>query len=191
MVKDIFNKSRIRYLVCLVLGAVLLWYGISNIITGYDMLKANEMQNLNLIITTHKYLPFSSLVRSLLNVQRFNQVGFKEVLITLLLFIKGLTIIEMLFLLAFIVLLYIFLFKNNINTSISFFIIVFFGAVYLIQLLIVGITAFNSFYLSNIDAFQVLTKIANMYIICGIICSSLLFIYIATITIIEVKDIIS
>ena len=50
MVKDIFNKSRIRYLVCLVLLVVLLWYGISNIITGYDMLKANEMQNLNLII---------------------------------------------------------------------------------------------------------------------------------------------
>lgn len=190
MVREIFNKSRIRYLVCLVLGAILLWYGISNIITGYDMLKANELQNLNIIITTHKYLPFSNLVRSLLNVQRFNQVGFKEVLTTILLFIKGLTIIEMIFLLSFIVLLYIFLFKNNIKTSISFFIIVSFIIVYLIQLIIVGIVAFNSFYLSNIDAFQVLTKVANMYIISGIICSCLLFIYIVSITIIEVKHII-
>ncbi|MDD3383655.1 MAG: hypothetical protein WC123_05230 [Bacilli bacterium] len=190
MVREIFNKSRIRYLFCLVLGAILLWYGISNIITGYDMLKANELQNLNIIITTHKYLPFSNLVRSLLNVQRFNQVGFKEVLTTILLFIKGLTIIEMIFLLSFIVLLYIFLFKNNIKTSISFFIIVSFIIVYLIQLIIVGIVAFNSFYLSNIDAFQVLTKVANMYIISGIICSCLLFIYIVSITIIEVKHII-
>jgi hypothetical protein len=146
------------------------YYGISLIISSLILNQAIFYQDLNLIITSSSWVPIIKLVNTLLDVQVFNQVGIIEIISASLLLIKGLTIIDMIFMINSLIILYIFLFKteNNRFYKVGALSTIVFIGLALVLLLASIFTALNTLLFSNNNPINVLPTFSMIFLIFGI-----------------------
>jgi hypothetical protein len=125
---------------------------------------------LNLLITSNSWLPIFRIVKSLLDVQTFNQVGLIEIITASLLLIKGLSVIDMIFMINGIFIMYFMLFKENIinHEKYRIYIIIGFTGLSIITLMTSIITALNTFLLSTQNPLTVLPMFSLLFLIFGI-----------------------
>jgi hypothetical protein len=149
---------------------IIAYYGISLIATSFFINRAILFQDLNILITSNSWLPIFKIVNSLLDVQTFNQVGLIEIITASLLLIKGLSFIDMIFMINGLVIIFIMFFKENllIEQKLGIYIIISFTSLSLVMLLISVIAALNSLLLSNQSPLTVLPLFSLLFLIFGI-----------------------
>jgi hypothetical protein len=149
---------------------IIAYYGITLIATSFFINRAVLFQDLNLLITSNSWLPIFRIVKSLLEVQTFNQVGLIEIITASLLLIKGLSVIDMIFMINGIFIMYFMLFKENIinNEKYRIYIIIGFTGLSIITLMTSIITALNTFLLSTQNPLTVLPMFSLLFLIFGI-----------------------
>jgi hypothetical protein len=149
---------------------IIAYYGISLIATSFFINRAILFQDLNILITSNSWLPIFKIVNSLLDVQTFNQVGLIEIITASLLLIKGLSFIDMIFMINGLVIIFIMFFKENllIEQKLGIYIIISFTSLSLVMLLISVIASLNSLLLSNQSPLTVLPLFSLLFLIFGI-----------------------
>jgi hypothetical protein len=149
---------------------IIAYYGITLIATSIFINRAILFQDLNILITSNSWLPIFKIVNSLLDVQTFNQVGLIEIITASLLLIKGLSFIDMIFMINGLVIIFIMFFKENllIEQKLGIYIIISFTSLSLVMLLISVIAALNSLLLSNQSPLTVLPLFSLLFLIFGI-----------------------
>jgi hypothetical protein len=149
---------------------IIAYYGITLIATSFFINRAILFQDLNLLITSNSWLPIFRIVKSLLDVQTFNQVGLIEIITASLLLIKGLSVIDMIFMINGIFIMYFMLFKENIinHEKYRIYIIIGFTGLSIITLMTSIITALNTFLLSTQNPLTVLPMFSLLFLIFGI-----------------------
>jgi hypothetical protein len=149
---------------------IIAYYGITLIATSFFINRAILFQDLNILITSNSWLPIFKIVNSLLDVQTFNQVGLIEIITASLLLIKGLSFIDMIFMINGLVIIFIMFFKENllIEQKLGIYIIISFTSLSLVMLLISVIAALNSLLLSNQSPLTVLPLFSLLFLIFGI-----------------------
>ena len=149
---------------------IIAYYGITLIATSFFINRAILFQDLNRLITSNSWLPIFKIVNSLLDVQTFNQVGLIEIITASLLLIKGLSFIDMIFMINGLVIIFIMFFKENllIEQKLGIYIIISFTSLSLVMLLISVIAALNSLLLSNQSPLTVLPLFSLLFLIFGI-----------------------
>jgi hypothetical protein len=149
---------------------IIAYYGITLIATSFFINRAILFQDLNILITSNSWLPIFKIVNSLLGVQTFNQVGLIEIITASLLLIKGLSFIDMIFMINGLVIIFIMFFKENllIEQKLGIYIIISFTSLSLVMLLISVIAALNSLLLSNQSPLTVLPLFSLLFLIFGI-----------------------
>jgi hypothetical protein len=149
---------------------IIAYYGITLIATSFFINRAILFQDLNLLITSNSWLPIFRIVISLLDVQTFNQVGLIEIITASLLLIKGLSVIDMIFMINGIFIMYFMLFKENIinHEKYRIYIIIGFTGLSIITLMTSIITALNTFLLSTQNPLTVLPMFSLLFLIFGI-----------------------
>jgi hypothetical protein len=149
---------------------IIAYYGITLIATSFFINRAILFQDLNILITSNSWLPIFKIVNSLLDVQTFNQVGLIEIITASLLLIKGLSFIDMIFMINVLVIIFIMFFKENllIEQKLGIYIIISFTSLSLVMLLISVIAALNSLLFSNQSPLTVLPLFSLLFLIFGI-----------------------
>jgi hypothetical protein len=150
--------------------SIIAYYGITLIATSFFINRAILFQDLNLLINTTSWLPAFRIVNSLLDVQTFNQVGLIEIITASLLIIKGLSIIDMLFMVNGLIIIFIVMFKGNLlkQQKLSIYIIIGFTSLSIIMLLTAIFTALNTLLFSNQSPLAVLPLFSLLFLIFGI-----------------------
>jgi hypothetical protein len=150
---------------------IISYYGITLIATSFLINRALLFQDLNLLITTSSWLPIFRIVNSLLDVQTFNQVGLIEIITASLLLIKGLSIVDMIFMINGLIIIYMMLFNDNLIKSqkLGIYTIIGFMGSALILLIASIIGALNTLLLSNQSPFSVLPLFSLLFLSFGII----------------------
>ena len=149
---------------------IISYYGITLIATSFLINRALLFQDLNLLITTSSWLPIFRIVNSLLDVQTFNQVGLIEIITASLLLIKGLSIVDMIFMINGLIIIYIMLFKDNLLKAQKFGIYIIIGFTGFARILLLGsiFSALNSLLLSNQSPFTLLPVYSLLFLSLGI-----------------------
>jgi hypothetical protein len=149
---------------------IIAYYGITLIATSFFINRAILFQDLNILITSNSWLPIFKIVNSLLDVQTFNQVGLIEIITASLLLIKGLSFIDMIFMINVLVIIFIMFFKENllIEQKLGIYIIISFTSLSLVMLLISVIAALNTLLFSNQSPLTVLPLFSLLFLIFGI-----------------------
>jgi hypothetical protein len=149
---------------------IISYYGITLIATSFLINRALLFQDLNLLITTSSWLPIFRIVNSLLDVQTFNQVGLIEIITASLLLIKGLSIVDMIFMINGLIIIYIMLFKDNLLKAQKFGIYIIIGFTGFALILLLGsiFSALNSLLLSNQSPFTLLPVYSLLFLSLGI-----------------------
>jgi len=149
---------------------IIAYYGITLIATSFLINRALLFQDLNLLITTSSWLPIFRIVNSLLDVQTFNQVGLIEIITASLLLIKGLSIVDMIFMINGLILIYIMLFKDNLLKAQKFGIYIIIGFTGFALVLLLGsiFSALNSLLFSNQSPFTLLPVYSLLFLSFGI-----------------------
>jgi hypothetical protein len=150
--------------------SIIAYYGITLIATSFFINRAILFQDLNLLINTTSWLPAFRIVNSLLDVQTFNQVGLIEIITASLLIIKGLSIIDMLFMVNGLIIIFIVMFKGNLlkQQKFAIYIIIGFTSLSIIMLLTAIFTALNTLLFSNQSPLAVLPLFSLLFLIFGI-----------------------
>lgn len=150
--------------------SIITYYGITLIATSFFINRAILFQDLNLLINTTSWLPAFRIVNSLLDVQTFNQVGLTEIITASLLLIKGLSFIDMLFMINGLIIIFIIMFKENLlkQQKLSIYIIFGFTVLSIIMLLTSIFTALNTLLFSNQSPLTVLPLFSLLFLIFGI-----------------------
>jgi hypothetical protein len=150
---------------------IISYYGITLIATSFLINRALLFQDLNLLITTSSWLPIFRIVNSLLDVQTFNQVGLIEIFTASLLLIKGLSIVDMIFMINGLIIIYIMFFKDNLLKTQKFGIYIIIGFTGFALILLLGsiFSALNSLLLSNQSPFTVLPVYSLLFLSFGIV----------------------
>jgi hypothetical protein len=166
----LIKKEFITIMIALEL-LIIAYYGITLIATSFLINRALLFQDLNLLITTTSWLPIFRIVNSLLDVQTFNQVGLIEIITASLLLIKGLSIVDMIFMINGLIIIYMMLFKDNLVKSQKFgiYTIIGFTGSALVLLIASIISALNTLLLSNQSPFSVLPLFSLLFLSFGII----------------------
>jgi hypothetical protein len=150
--------------------SIIAYYGITLIATSFFINRAILFQDLNLLINTTSLLPAFRIVNSLLDVQTFNQVGIIEIITASLLLIKGLSFIDMVFMINGLFIMFIIMFKENLlkQQKLSIYIIIGFTGLSIIMLLTSIFTALNTLLFSNQSPLTVLPLFSLLFLIFGI-----------------------
>jgi hypothetical protein len=150
--------------------SIIAYYGITLIATSFFINRAILFQDLNLLINTTSLLPAFRIVNSLLDVQTFNQVGIIEIITASLLLIKGLSFIDMVFMINGLIIMFIIMFKENLlkQQKLSIYIIIGFTGLSIIMLLTAIFTALNTLLFSNQSPLTVLPLFSLLFLIFGI-----------------------
>ena len=150
--------------------SIIAYYGITLIATSFFINRAILFQDLNLLINTTSLLPAFRIVNSLLDVQTFNQVGIIEIITASLLLIKGLSFIDMVFMINGLIIMFIIMFKENLlkQQKLSIYIIIGFTSISIIMLLTSIFTALNTLLFSNQSPLTVLPLFSLLFLIFGI-----------------------
>ena len=150
--------------------SIIAYYGITLIATSFFINRAILFQDLNLLINTTSLLPAFRIVNSLLDVQTFNQVGIIEIITASLLLIKGLSFIDMVFMINGLIIIFIIMFKENLlkQQKLSIYIIIGFTGLSIIMLLTSIFTALNTLLFSNQSPLTVLPLFSLLFLIFGI-----------------------
>ena len=150
--------------------SIIAYYGITLIATSFFINRAILFQDLNLLINTTSWLPAFRIVNSLLDVQTFNQVGIIEIITASLLLIKGLSFIDMVFMINGLIIMFIIMFKENLlkQQKLSIYIIIGFTSLSIIMLLTAIFTALNTLLFSNQSPLTVLPLFSLLFLIFGI-----------------------
>jgi hypothetical protein len=150
---------------------IIAYYGITLIATSFFINRAILFQDLNLLITSNSWLPIFRIVNSLLDVQTFNQVGLIEIITASLFLIKGLSVIDMIFMINGLFLVYLMLFKENLINQEKYriYIIIAFTGLAILTLMSSIITALNTLLLSNQSPLTVLPLFSLLFLIFGIV----------------------
>jgi hypothetical protein len=150
--------------------SIIAYYGITLIATSFFINRAILFQDLNLLINTTSWLPAFRIVNSLLDVQTFNQVGIIEIITASLLLIKGLSFIDMVFMINGLIIMFIIMFKENLlkQQKLSIYIIIGFTGLSIIMLLTAIFTALNTLLFSNQSPLTVLPLFSLLFLIFGI-----------------------
>jgi hypothetical protein len=150
---------------------IIAYYGITLIATSFFINRAILFQDLNLLITSNSWLPIFRIVNSLLDVQTFNQVGLIEIITASLFLIKGLSVIDMIFMIKGLFLIYLMLFKENLINQEKYriYIIIAFTGLAILTLMSSIITALNTLLLSNQSPLTVLPLFSLLFLIFGIV----------------------
>jgi hypothetical protein len=150
--------------------SIIAYYGITLIATSFFINRAILFQDLNLLINTTSLLPAFRIVNSLLDVQTFNQVGIIEIITASLLLIKGLSFIDMVFMINGLIIMFIIMFKENLlkQQKLSIYIIIGFTSLSIIMLLTAIFTALNTLLFSNQSPLTVLPIFSLLFLIFGI-----------------------
>jgi hypothetical protein len=150
--------------------SIIAYYGITLIATSFFINRAILFQDLNLLINTTSLLPAFRIVNSLLDVQTFNQVGIIEIITASLLLIKGLSFIDMVFMINGLIIMFIIMFKENLlkQQKLSIYIIIGFTSLSIIMLLTAIFTALNTLLFSNQSPLTVLPLFSLVFLIFGI-----------------------
>jgi hypothetical protein len=166
----LIKKEFITIMIALQL-LIIAYYGITLIATSFLINRALLFQDLNLLITTSSWLPIFRIVNSLLDVQTFNQVGLIEIITASLLLIKGLSIVDMIFMINGLIIIYMMLFNVNLIKSqkLGIYTIIGFMGSALILLIASIIGALNTLLLSNQNPFSVLPLFSLLFLSFGII----------------------
>jgi hypothetical protein len=148
---------------------IIAYYGITLIATSFFINRAILFQDLNLLITSSSWLPIFRIVNSLLDVQTFNQVGLIEIITASLLLIKGLSIIDMIFMINGLYIIYIMLFKEKQISQEKYriYIIIGFSGLAILTLISSIITALNTLLLSNQSPLTVLPMFSLLFLVFG------------------------
>jgi hypothetical protein len=146
------------------------YYGITLIITSFILNEAIFYRDLSLIITSSSWVPLIKLVNTLLDVQLFNQVGLIQVITAVLLLIKGLSFVDMIFLVNGLLLLYFFLFKGEQNQyfKVGSLISLTFLITALVILLVSVFTALSTLLFSNNNPLNVLPLFSTIFLFFGL-----------------------
>lgn len=148
----------------------LFWYGISLLIASHLMRhNVQEGQWINLLQAD--YLALFRIARSLMDVQYLVKVGLHEIVHTFFLIIKGFSVVEIGYLLFWLVLVGLLTLKQ---TSVKFIkSVFFFHAAYVLFVLLVGVyyalLAWKVFYRVNMAYTVALTQAANVTLLSGIL----------------------
>ena len=166
----LIKKEFITIMIALQL-LIIAYYGITLIATSFLINRALLFQDLNLLITATSWLPIFRIVNSLLDVQTFNQVGLIEIITASLLLIKGLSIVDMIFMINGLIIIYMMLFNDNLIKSqkLGIYTIIGFMGSALILLIASIIGALNTLLLSNQSPFSVLPLFSLLFLSFGII----------------------
>ena len=166
----LIKKEFITIMIALQL-LIIAYYGITLIATSFLINRALLFQDLNLLITATSWLPIFRIVNSLLDVQTFNQVGLIEIITASLLLIKGLSIVDMIFMINGLIIIYMMLFNVNLIKSqkLGIYTIIGFMGSALILLIASIIGALNTLLLSNQSPFSVLPLFSLLFLSFGII----------------------
>jgi hypothetical protein len=166
----LIKKEFITIMIALQL-LIIAYYGITLIATSFLINRALLFQDLNLLITATSWLPIFRIVNSLLDVQTFNQVGLIEIITASLLLIKGLSIVDMIFMINGLIIIYMMLFNDNLIKSqkLGIYTIIGFMGSALILLIASIISALNTLLLSNQSPFSVLPLFSLLFLSFGII----------------------
>jgi hypothetical protein len=150
---------------------IIAYYGITLIATSFFINRAILFQDLNLLITSNSWLPIFRIVNSLLDVQTFNQAGLIEIITASLFLIKGLSVIDMIFMINGLFLVYLMLFKENLINQEKYriYIIIAFTGLAILTLMSSIITALNTLLLSNQSPLTVLPLFSLLFLIFGIV----------------------
>jgi hypothetical protein len=150
--------------------SIIAYYGITLIATSFFINRAILFQDLNLLINTTSWLPAFRIVNSLLDVQTFNQVGIIEIITASLLLIKGLSFIDILFMINGLIIMFIIMFKENLlkQQKLSIYIIIGFTSLSIIMLLTAIFTALNTLLFLNQSPLTVLPIFSLLFLIFGI-----------------------
>ena len=149
---------------------IIAYYGITLIATSFLINRALLFQDLNLLVTTSSWLPIFRIVNSLLDVQTFNQVGLIEIITASLLLIKGLSLIDMLFMINGLIIIFNMMFKDELlkQQKLGIYIIIGFTGISIIMLLASIFVALNTLLLSNQSPLTVLPLFSLLFLIFGI-----------------------
>jgi hypothetical protein len=149
---------------------IIAYYGITLIATSFLINRALLFQDLNLLITTSSWLPIFRIVNSLLDVQTFNQIGLIEIITASLLLIKGLSLIDMLFMINGLIIIFNMMFKDELlkQQKLGIYIIIGFTGISIIMLLASIFVALNTLLLSNQSPLTVLPLFSLLFLIFGI-----------------------
>ena len=149
---------------------IISYYGITLIATSFLINRALLFQDLNLLMSTSSWLPIFRIVNSLLDVQTFNQVGLIEIITASLLLIKGLSIVDMIFMINGLIIIYIMFFKDNLFKAQKFGIYIIIGFTGFALILLLGsiFSALNSLLLSNQSPFTLLPVYSLLFLSFGI-----------------------
>lgn len=151
------------------------YYGISLIISSLIINQAIFFQDLNLIITSNSWIPQVKIINTLLDVQVFNQIGIIEVISAALLLIKGLSVIDMIFMVNGLIMIYLYFFNNEKSKffNIGAIVTIIFSLLALLLLLASIVTALNTLLFSNNSPLNVLPTYSLVFLILGIISVAL------------------
>jgi hypothetical protein len=150
--------------------SIIVYYGITLIATSFFINRAILFQDLNLLINTTSWLPIFRIVNSLLDVQTFNQVGLIEIITASLLLIKGLSLIDMLFMVNGLIIIFNIMFKDELlkQQKLGIYIIIGFTGISIMMLLASIFVALNTLLLSNQSPITVLPLFSLLFLIFGI-----------------------
>ncbi len=164
------KKGLLKYLpwaICGLAAVYLFYYGLTNLIAGSDMIYANHLQNAKILLTRHPNLPFIKIATSLLRVQYLDAINFQAIIYTFILFIKGLGIIEIIYLIVIVAQFYLFAVREEKIFTIFMLGTTLVNTLFIVELIVTMFGALKVFLYANLNIYDVLGKYGTFYIVLG------------------------
>lgn len=164
------KKGLLKYLpwaICGLAAVYLFYYGLTNLIAGSDMIYANHLQNAKILLTCHPNLPFIRIATSLLRVQYLDAINFQAIIYTFILFIKGLGIIEIIYLIIIVAQFYLFAVREEKIFTIFMLGTTLVNTLFIVELIVTMFGALKVFLYANLNIYDVLGKYGTFYIVLG------------------------
>ena len=157
----------LKYGVLALVSLFLCYFGLTNLIMGFDLHYANGIQNVGVVLTRHSWLPLAHVFNSLMGVQKLDAVNFGAFLYVIVLFFKGLGLLEWLYIVAITLTTWLYCQKEDATNRWIFFTLVVINGLFVIELAISVFYALRSFLYVNMSVYAVLGGISLLYIIVG------------------------
>lgn len=144
------------------------YYGATNFLTGLDLRYASATRNLALVLSRRPHLPLTRIFNATLATQYLNYVNFRSLLSVIVYFLSGFGIIEYLYLILRVVILFVADWENKIDKA--FLLSFFFGDILLLLEIAISVYyALRVFLYANLNVYDVLPGVSSFYIIVGVL----------------------
>lgn len=160
--KKVISENKREIIILSIILIFLLYYDLSLIAFINDASKITTNSDIAIIYTNHPAFFLSRIFESLFRLQYFNEVGIKEVFLTIIYVIEALNIVDLIFVIVLWYFFYLFTFKNNKLNYITISLFVSHLILFTILAIIFAFKLYDSLVLVNVSLNKTMIELANI-----------------------------